>query len=163
MRGIPLAPSRIIVIPFHWMTACQHHSDVVLQSHGTCLVRSVRSKTTCLLGFFSTRIWLGCATSWTVTRRAFLLVYCRRVFSFRFFFWISGLAVVTAGCIGGDVGGCCEVEYWNRCLRHWVIRLKWRSKTASSEAEKMVIRSLTWSAERPGIWLADVMMNDRIV
>ena len=85
IRGIPLTPHRssIIVIPSHGMTANQHHSDVVLQSQGTSLMRC---NTTCSPGLFCSD-WIVCFISFTdgctVTCRA-LLLYCWRVRSFRF-------------------------------------------------------------------------------
>ena len=84
IRDISLTPhqsTRIMVISFYEMTTCQHHSDVVLQSHAISLMRS---ETMCSLGF----VCLVCFTSLTddciVTCRA-LLLYCWRVRLFRFF------------------------------------------------------------------------------
>ena len=52
IRGIPLTPHqsiRTMVIPSHEMTTCQHHSDVVLQSHAISLMRC---NITCSLDLF---------------------------------------------------------------------------------------------------------------
>ena len=85
IRGIPLTPhqsTRIIVIPSHEMTTCQHHSDVVLQSHATSLMRS---ETICSLDFVCPVCSTSLTNSCTVTCRAFFRLYCWRVRSFRFF------------------------------------------------------------------------------
>ena len=89
IRGIPLTPhqsTRIIIISSHEMTACQHHSNVVLQSHDTSLIRY---NTTCLLGLFSclTRIvcFISLIDGYIITCRVLLFLYCWRVRSFRFF------------------------------------------------------------------------------
>ena len=97
IRGIPLAPHHSIItiaIPFHWMAVCQHHSNVVLQSHGTCLMRC---NITCLSGFFCS-VWIVCSTSCcTVTRIVFFRLYCWRVRLFRFFFWCESCWVTIGG------------------------------------------------------------------
>ena len=113
IRGISLTPhqsTRIMVISSHGMTACQHHSDVVLQSHGTSLMRF---ETMCSLGCFV------CSTSLTdgyiVTCRAFFRLYCWRVRSFRFYLtdefdccWVTAEGV--SNC--GEACGVGEIADW---------------------------------------------------
>ena len=117
IRGIPLTPhqsTRTMVIPSHGMTAYQHHSDVVLQSQGTSLMRC---NTTCLPGLFPCLTRTVCSISLTdgctVTCRAFFRLYCWRVRSFRFFLASDGYCWVTvageSNCGGAcDVGGIAE-------------------------------------------------------
>ena len=112
MRGIPPAPHRssTMIIPFHGMTTCQHHSDVVLQSRDTSLMRC---NTTCLLGLFPCLTRTVCFISFTndciVTCKALLFLYYWRVRSFRFF-----LASDDCCCVAvageSDCGGACGVD-----------------------------------------------------
>ena len=110
MRGIPLTPhqsTRTIIIPSHEMTACQHHSDVVLQSHGISLMRS---ETMCSLGFVCFVCTTSLTNGYTVTCRALLFLYCWRVRSFRFFClaiefnycWVTTEGVFDCGAYGVD-------------------------------------------------------------
>ena len=89
IRGISLTSHqsiKIIIISFHGMTAYQHHSDVMLQSHAISLMRC---NITCLPGLFLCLTRIVCFTSLTdgciVTCRALLFLYCWRLRSFRFF------------------------------------------------------------------------------
>ena len=114
IRGIPLTPhqsTRTMIIPSHGMTTCQHHSDVVLQSHATSLMRS---ETMCSLGFVcpvcSTSLTDGC----TVTCRVFFRLYCWRVRSFRFFLASDGCCWVTVAG-ESDCGGACGVGGLDSC------------------------------------------------
>ena len=119
IRGIPLTPHRssIMVIPSHGMTAYQHHSDVVLQSHATSLMRC---NTTCLPGLFPCLTRTVCSISLTdgctVTCRAFFRLYCWRVRSFRFFLASDGCCWVTVeggsdcGAYGVDALTASEVD-----------------------------------------------------
>ena len=118
MRGIPFAPHRsnTMVIPSHRITTCQHHSDVVLQSHSISLMRF---NLTCSLDFFPCLTRTVCFTSLTndciVTCRAFFRLYCWRVRSFRFFlasddyYWvtIADESNCEEACGVGELDSCC--------------------------------------------------------
>ena len=111
-----------MIIPSHEMTACQHHSDVVLQSHGTSLMRY---NTTCLPGsrlvcFTSLTVcFISLTDNCIVTRVAFFRLYYWRVRLFRFFlagefdcYWVT--AEGGSDCGGGVndliVGGVDEID-----------------------------------------------------
>ena len=108
IRGISLTSHRsstiIMVISFHRITAYQHH-NVVLQSHGTSLMRC---KTIYSLGFVCPVCFTSLTDGYTVTCRVFFRLYCWRVRSFRFFLasddycWVTVEGGSNCGAYGVD-------------------------------------------------------------
>ena len=130
IRGISLTPHqsiRTIIISSYGMTAYQHHSDVVLQSHTISLMRC---NTTCLPDLFPCLTRIVCFISLTdgciVTCRTLLFLYCWRVRSFRFFLasddycWVTVADESNCGVYGVDNLTASGVDVTICWVANWV-------------------------------------------
>ena len=122
VRGIPWGPIIIIpcliIIAFHWMTACQrcitashsHAADLMLGLILDLMLDLMRDlmrcKTMCLPGVFSMLSVSSTSCMCTVTCWSFFFLCCSRVFWFRFFLCCE---------IGWGWGGACGVDGWSDC------------------------------------------------